>query len=220
MSITTFEASKQHDRENVRKPLELAIFVKPVEAADTAITTIWTTAAGLTVPVGYKGVGMTTKDDGATWTREQETADVTAHGYAQPVRRDITSDVSGLSFTMIESKRQAMELYHGLDLSAVTTDADGNFYFDKPSMPVQRRYRVLAIGKDGAGPDAIYMARWLPSAEITEQPEQTWSEGEEVRYPATFTAYHDDEFGTSFRELWGGPGLDHEAMGFLAPAGG
>lgn len=216
--MATFAESKQHNRANVRKPLELAIFVKPAEDGDTPITAIWD-GTGLVVPTGYFGVGMTTKDDGATWTRDQETADVNAHGYAQPVRRDITSDVSGLSFTMIESKRQSMELYHGLDLSGVTTDADGNFFFDKPARPVQTRYRVLALGKDGDGPDAVYMARWLPSAEITEQAEQAWSEGEEIRYPAAFTAYLDEEVGTSLREIWGGPGLDHVAMGFPAPAG-
>lgn len=219
MSATTFEEVKDHNKNNVRKPLELAIFVKPWEEADTDIETVWTETDGLTVPAGYKSVGMTTKDDGAAWSREQDTADVEAHGYAEPVRRDIISDVTGLAFTMIESRLQAMELYHGLDLSEVSTDADGNFYFDKAARPVQRRYRVFALGKDGAGPDAIYMARWLTNAQVTENGEQAWTEGTEVQYPATFTAYHDEGVGTSIREIWGGPGLNHEAMGFEAPAG-
>lgn len=215
--MATFAESKQHNAKNVRKALELAIFVKPVEDADEEITSIHD-GTGLVVPAGYTGVGMTTKDDGATWTRDQETADVNAHGYAQPVRRDILSDVAGLSFTMIESKRQALELYHGVDLSGTTTDANGGFFFDRPARPIAgRRFRVLALAKDGDGPDAVYFARVLPSAEITEMPEQSWTEGEEVRYPANFTAYLDEEWGTAFRELWGGPGLDHEAMGFPAP---
>jgi len=220
--MATFTESKGHKPGNIRKVLEMAIFVKPVEDTDTAITKVWGgTTAGLVIPTGYLPVGLTTKDDGATWSRDQETADVTSHGYAEPTRRDILTDVTGLAFTMQESKRTTMELFHGLDLSSVTTDSvadGGSFYFDKASRPAQRKYRVLALGKDGDGPDAIYVARWLPNAQITENGEQAWSEGDEVRYPATFTAYTDEQFGTSMREIWGGPGVDHVAMGFPAPA--
>lgn len=220
--MATFTEAKGHKRENIRKILEMAIFVKPVATGDTAITKVWGgTTAGLVIPAGYLPVGMVTKDDGATWTRDQETSDVTSYGYAEPVRRDIVSDVTGLAFTMQESKKITMELFHGLDLSTVTTDTalnGGSFYFDKASRPVTRRYRVLALGKDGDGPDAIYLARWLPNAQVTENGEQAWSEGEEVKYPATFTAYTDTAFGTSFREIWGGPGLKHADMGFPVPA--
>ena len=100
----------------------------------------------------------------------------------------------------------------------VTTDTDGNFFFDRASRPIVRRYRVLAVAKDGDGPDAIYMARWLPNAQVTENAEQAWSEGDEIKYPATLTGFVDEEFGTAFREIWGGPGVDHVAMGFQAPA--
>jgi hypothetical protein len=215
--ITTFNQAKGHNPSNIRKILEMAIFIKPVEDADTAITQVYTTAGGLVIPAGYLPVGVVTKDDGANWTRDQESSDVTSYGYAEPTRRDITSDVTGLAFTMQESKRQSMELFHGLDLSAVTTDADGNFFFDKASRPAQRRYRTIALGKDGDGPDAVYVLRWLPNSQVTENGEQAWSEGDEVKYPATLTAYTDPTFGTSFREIWGGPGLDHTAMGFPAP---
>lgn len=216
--MATFSEAKGHNGSNVRKVLEMAIFVKPWEAADTAITSIYAATGGLTIPTGYLPVGMVTKDDGASWSRQQDSSDVMSYGYAEPVRRDITSDVTSLAFTMQESKKTAMELYHGLDLTTVATDTDGNFYFDKASRPVQRKYRVLAIGKDGDGPDAIYVARWLPKAQVTENGDQAWSEGDEVKYPATFTAYTDSTVGTAFREIWGGPGLDHAAMGFTPPA--
>lgn len=215
--MATFSAAKGYNGANVRKVLEMAIFVKPYDEADTAITKVWSTTTQLTIPTGYLPVGMTTKDDGATWSRDQESSDVNTYGQSEPVRRDITKDVSGLQFVMQESKRQTMELYHGLDLSAVATDADGNFYFDKPSRPAQPYYRVLAIGKDGDGPSAVYIARWLPRAQITENGEQAWTDGDELKYPATFTAYTDATVGTSFREIWGGPGVDHAAMGFTPP---
>ena len=215
--VKSFTESKGHNPDNIRKILEMAIFAKPVEDADTAITQIWTTTGGLTVPTGYLPIGLVTKGDGASWSRDQESSDVESFGYAEPTRSDITKDVTGLGFTMQETKKNVMEMHHGLDLSSVTTDADGNFFFDKASRPAQRKYRILAIGKDGDGPDAIYVARWLPNAKVTENGEQAWSEGDEIKYPATLSGYTDAKFGTSFREIWGGPGLDHAAMGFPAP---
>lgn len=218
--MATFNEVKGQKASNIRKILEMAIFVKPKEDADVEITQVYTAAGGLVIPTGYVSVGLVTKDDGASWTRDQEWSEVTSMGHSEPTRRDSVSDSTGLAFTMQESKRQSMELHHGLDLSAVTTDADGNFFFDKASRPISRRYRVFALGKDGDGPDAVYVLRWLPDAQITENGEQAWTEGDEVKYPATFSAYTDEEFGTSLREIWGGPGVDHAAMGFPAPVVG
>ena len=213
MAGETFAQIKGHDRGNIRKILEMAIFVKPWSATSTPITSIWD-GTGLVLPSGFQSVGLTTKDDGATWSRNQEVSETTSYGYSSPTRRDITSDVSGLAFTMQETKRQVLELYHGVDLSAVTPDANGNILFDKPSRPAQPKYEVLALGKDGDGPDAVYVARFLPEAQITEMAEQSWSEGDEVRYPATLTAFVHEAWGTSVREIWGGPGIDAVAMGF------
>ena len=216
--MVTFAEVNGHNGANIRKILEMSIFVKPVEEADEEVTKVYD-ATGVVVPVGYVGVGMTTKADGATWPRDQEVSEVESHGYGEATRRDWVKDVMGLSFTMQESKRQVLEIHHGMDLAGVTTDADGNFYFDKPARPASRQYRVLALGKDGDGPDAIYVARWLPRVDVTENGEQAWTEGEEIKYPVTMNGKVDAEFGTSFREIWGGPGLDHVAMGFPAPAG-
>lgn len=214
--MATFTEAKGHNPSNIRKVLEMAIFMKPWEEDDTEITSIYG-ATGLVIPTGYLPVGMTTKSDGATWSRDQETSDVESYGYSEPTRSDIIKDVTGLAFTMQESKKLTMEVYHGLDLTAVTTDAQGNFYFDRASRPVSRKWRVLALGKDGDGPDAIYIAKWLPKAQVTENGEQAWSEGDEIKYPATLSGKTDEAFGTSYREIWGGPGVDHVAMGFPAP---
>jgi len=214
--MANFADIKGHNTANIRKALEMSIFIKPAEDTDVAVTAVYD-AEGVLVPEGYVSVGLTTKDDGASWSRQQDAAETTSHGYAEPTRRDITSDVRGLGFTMQETKRTSLELYHGVDLSGVQVDADGNFYFDAPSRPASRKYRVFALGKDGDGPDAIYVARWLPLVEITEQGEQAWNEGAEINYPVTMTGRNDSQFGTSFREVWGGPGLDHVAMGLDAP---
>ena len=216
--MATFNDIKGHNPKNIRKILEMAIFVKRYDDADTEINSIWD-GTGLTLPAGYESVGLTTKSDGATWQRDQEVSDVTSHGYAEPTRRDILSDQTGLNFTAQEAKRTTLELDKGVDLSAVKPDANGNLVIDKPSRPQPLYWRVLAIGKDGDGPDAIYVVRWLPRAQVTENAEQNWSEESELTFPSTFSAYTDPEVGTAMREIWAGPGLDHVEMGFPAPAG-
>ena len=216
--MATFNDIKGHNPKNIRKILEMAIFVKRYADADEEITSIWD-GTGLTLPARYESVGLTTKSDGATWQRDQEVSDVTSHGYAEPTRRDILSDQTGLNFTAQEAKRTTLELDKGVDLSAVEPDTNGNLVIDKPSRPQPLYWRVLAIGKDGDGPDAIYVVRWLPRAQVTENAEQNWSEESELTFPSTFSAYTDPEVGTSMREIWAGPGLDHAEMGFPAPAG-
>lgn len=217
MATGTFAELKGHNGKLIRKVLRASVFVKLVEDDDEEITQLWG-SSGLIVPDGYNSMGIMSKDDGISWTRDQDMSEETGLGYAEPLRTDITSDVNGLQATFIESNRLAMEVYHNRDLSNVVTDADGNFYFDKPSRPATRRYRLLALGVDGDGPEAIYVARWIPQAQVTENGEQSWKEDEAIHYPATFRGFTDEQFGTSFREIWGGPGLDQEAMGFPAPS--
>ena len=213
----SFDTIKGHNPKNIRKILEMAIFIKRYEDDDEEVSSIWD-GTGLVLPSGYEPVGLTTKADGATWQRDQEVSDVTSHGYAEPTRRDILSDQTGLQFTAQEAKRTTLELDKGVDLSSVKPDANGNLVIDKPSRPQPIHWRVLAIGKDGDGPDAIYVVRWLPRAQVTENAEQKWSEEDELQFPATMSAYNDMAVGTSMREIWGGPGLDHAAMGFPATA--
>ncbi len=201
--------------ENIRKGLQGSIFVAPPSASDE-IATLKDATGLLALPTGYIDVGRITKDQGATWTRDVESNDVTSLGAASPTRRDVVSDVSGLQFTMQESKRQVFELYEGLDLSAVTYDANGNVSWDKPDRPANIYYRVLALFKDGEGTDAVYFGKWLPRMQITDRSEQAWNEDSELQYGVTMTAFVDSTFGTSVRSLWAGSTERLTAMGFTA----
>lgn len=218
--MATFNEVKGHNSSNIRKILEFALFAKPYDAdALDDITQIWTEVDGLMVSADYEPIGHTTKGD-TSWTRDQDWQDVESHGYGEPTRRDNAQDVEGLSFTAQETNKLVLELYRDADLSGITPDSDGNLVFKKGSRPAGRRWHVLAIGKDGDGPDAIYMAKWLPNAQVTEMGEMPWSEEDEVRYEISMTAFTDSTVGSSMVDLLGGPGLDHEAMGFPAPAAG
>lgn len=218
--MATFSEVKGHNQANIRKILEFALFAVPkVSDPEDEIQQIWTAADGLMVPPEYEPIGHTTKTD-TSWSREQNWVDTESHGYGEPTRRDNTQDIEGLSFVAQETNRMVLELYRDADLSGITPDADGNIRIKKGSRPAGRRWSVLAIGKDGDGPDAIYMARWLPDAQVTEMGEQNWGEEEELRYQMSLTAFTDPDVGSSMVELYGGPGLNHEAMGFPAPPSG
>lgn len=171
------------------------------------------------LPSGYVSLGWHTKDDGLTWSRDVETSDVTSHGSNEPTRRDIVSDISGLQMNAQETKLRTLELYENVDLTTVVPAAtSGEIAWNRATSPATRYYRLLAVGQDGAGTDAIYIARFCPRAMISEFGEQTWSDQNELIYPLTWSATVDSTLGYAMRTMIGGPGLRSRlvAMGFPA----
>lgn len=210
---TTFNDVAKRNSANIRDILEFVILAKPYEDGDDEYTQVWTPEEGLIVPPGYKDFGHTSKGD-KSWTREQEWRDVTAHGYGEPVKRIATSDVEGLSVIALETNKLVTELYRDQHMDGVEGDSSNNVMWKKGSRPAGRRWRILAIGKEGDGPNAVYWAKWLPDAQVTEMGEQSWSEEESVQYQITLTAFTDESVGTSMVDVLGGPGFDAEAAGF------
>lgn len=210
---TTYTDVEAKNSVNIRDILEFSLFAKPFENDDDEIEQIWTPEDGLIIPTGYIDVGHTSKGD-KSWTREQEWRDVTGHGYGEPLKRIATSDVEGLSFIGLETNKIILEMYRDMYLDGVRADSGNNVSWKKGSRPAGRRWRILALGKEGDGPDAVYMAKWLPDAQVTEMGEQSWSEEDSVQYQITLTAFTDDSVGTSMVEVLGGPGFDAEAAGF------
>jgi hypothetical protein len=214
--VPTFSELQDRAQTLIRKGLEGSVWVKRYSATDDPIETIGTGSALDALPTGYTDLGWITKDQGLNWTRDIETSDVTSLGSAEPTRRDITSDVSGLQVTAQETKAVTVGLYEGLDLSA-TTHAGGNVVVDKPDRPASIYYRVFGMMKDGDGADAIYIAKWLPRAQVTDRGEQAWNEENEVQYQFTFSAFVDPDVGTSQRLLIWSPTVGLiEDMGFNA----
>ena len=218
----TFTDLKGHNDALIRKMLEMAIFIAPYPSAPTLTTVSNTAGTSLTIPDSYKSVGMTSKDDGATWTPAIDINEVGAYGYGTSVRRDATSRTLNLGFTMLESKKAVWELYYGIDLTAVTVPAAKNeLFFDQPASPGTTYFRVLAIGKDGQGSNTIYHAEYLPKAILTDVEAINWSDGDPLSYGVTLSADVDSTYGTSQRSFWAGPGFSTAlitAMGFTRAA--
>ncbi len=159
------------------------------------------------LPAAYTDIGLVTKDDAYTWARNVEMAETRSHGYLDPTRRDITGNVSSLAFTAQETKLKTLEVYHNVDLQGVTAAAaTGEFTFNDPLQAATRYHRVISIGRDGVGTQAIYLIRVMPRAMLSEPGEQQWSDENELVYPMTMTATPDSALGYSMRYVFGGPG--------------
>lgn len=205
MSIDTIATRRS---KLIRKAQDAAIFVAPESADPIDAITTGATRELVTLPATYESLGHHTEDDGINWTREVDSSDVRSHGSQEPTRRDITSDVRGLVVLAQETSRLTMELYHNVNLSGVQPDATTKeVSFSPARTPSTTFHRLLAVGQDGAGADAIYFARFCPRASVTDYAEQPWTKGDELRWPLTFTAYVDDDLGYSMTEFWGGPGI-------------
>lgn len=218
MSVASFDSVKGHNVRNIRKALAGALFAKRYDPADEPLTQVWTTAAGLIVPADYISVGVTAKGSPVQMSRDLQTANVDSWGYMEPTRTDVTSDTDTMQFVMQESNRIAMELFRGADYSGVRPDEDRNLVLDKPSTPTTQYWRAFTLSKDGDGADAIYWINWLPRCSVTSVESQALGEENELQYGVTFTGFHDDGVLTSHRTIWGGPGIDTEAMGFADAA--
>jgi hypothetical protein len=215
------ETIDKKQAELIRKVQAAAVFVGPLSSTIPTAFTTGATADLTALTAGYKPIGLVTKDDAYTWNRETDMAETTSHGRVDPTRRDVTSNVSSLSFSAQETNITNLELYHNVDLSTVTpTAVTGEVSFADPLAPASIRRRLISIGRDGIGTNAIYLIRVMPMAMMSEPGEQTWSDEGELVYPMTFTATPDDELGYAIRYHFGGPGWRNllVKMGFPALA--
>lgn len=203
----TLEDIDRKQAELIRKIQAAAVFLAPPGSAVPVKFTSGATATLDPLPEPYNPVGLVTKDDAYSWSRSVDMAETQSHGYVDPTRRDITSNVSALAFTAQETSRSVLEAYHNLDLSTVTPDATtGELTFADPLQAQTRYPRLLAIGRDGLGANAIYVIRIMPRAILSEPGDQPWSDSDALGYPMTFTATPDSVLGYSIRYVFGGPG--------------
>ena len=205
----TFDAVKGHNADLLRKMQEMAIYLAPYPTAPSITTITDASGANLSFPDVYKSVGMTSKDDGASWTPNLEIVETGAYGYGQPVRYDPKARPETLAFTMLESKRAVFELYYGIDLSGVTAAAGtkNEIGWATPNRPNNRNWRVIAIGREGQGADSIYHAEFLPKVTLTGVEAQTWGEDDPLTYGVTLAPQIDSALGYAHYTYWGGPGL-------------
>jgi hypothetical protein len=218
--MPTFATIQQEadNRNLIRKIQKAVAFIAPttVELPDTLFS------AGSLVDLkalGYLPVGLVTPD-GYEFGRDVSKEDVSALGYASPVRSDITEVARSVSMTLLETgRRHILELTYGTDLSAVTQDpTSGEVVFDEPDLPVGQEYRLLVLGSDGPAADNWIVGRGYGSVKLASTDSQTWGTGDAVQQALTFDVFTDSEIGTPVRHYLGGTGAvkNKLATGFTA----
>ncbi|GAP53962.1 hypothetical protein AHiyo6_05270 [Arthrobacter sp. Hiyo6] len=169
--------------------------------------------------LGYLPVGLVTPD-GYEFGRDVSKSDVSALGYASPVRSDVDSVARSVKMTALETgKKHMLELTYGTDLSAVTQAAtSGEIVFDEPDLPVGQEYRLIVIGSDGPAAANWIMGRGYGTVKLAATDSQKWGTSDAVTQAYTFDVFTDDTIGTPVRHYIGGTGAvaNKTALGFTA----
>lgn len=218
--MATFEENRGAQSHLILKALGGFIAIAPM---DTPMPETFTTEGGELIDLkaaGFTPLGWLTKSDGINFSRETEQQEVESFGALEPTRVDFTKDVTSAAFRMQESNKAVMEMYYNTDLSEVTPDANGEFYFTNDAQPSTIYRRMVYIAKDGNGDDAKYIIKAMPRAIVSEVQEQSWTPESELSYGLTVKATSDPEVNYSVRHAFAGPGIKKiaEDMGFGAGA--
>lgn len=197
---------------NTRKALRGSVFFGLTSVtAITAITQDSIASPGTptlkALPAGMEDIGTLT-DAGAVLARAVSSSDVNAWGFLEPVRRDITSDVTTVQLVGVETNKQSVAVYHQVDPATLTLDATtAELAVAKPVTPTAFYWRVLILGVDQVDAGEIYIARYLPKACLTSIGNMSFdSANDPISYDLTLTAYIDDVLGYSDKTFYGGPG--------------
>lgn len=210
--MADYEALKNKQTELIRKSLDGSVFLADVAADAIASLTTYTAGPPAVIdltplPTGYDDLGWLT-GDGAQFSRDVSSSEVTSWGSVSPTRTDITADTTTLQVTAQETKLLTIGLATGADLSGITPDAQtGEVSIAKPSRPKSKHYRVLSLAVDQGDAGEIYIARFLPRAKVSGYSEQSFGGGDDpVTWGVTFTGEEDSALGYSERWIFGGAG--------------
>jgi hypothetical protein len=207
MAGSSYSALQTKKNSLIRKALNGSVFVADVDADPITALTDSTDKKLATLPTGYSDLGWLS-DDGAQFSRETDTSDVTSWGSTEPTRSDVTKDQTTLQVACQETKLVTIGLYLGVDTSTITADStSGEVSIAKPSTPVARHYRVLSIAVDETDDGEVYVARFLPNAKVTAFDDQNQNSGDDpIMWSVTFSSFTDPALGYSEKSFFGGPG--------------
>ena len=204
--MADFASISNLDQSLVRKALTGSLFVAPYTAQAVTASTLFGVDGSLAaLPTGYTDGGITT-DDGLRFARAQETEDITGWQILEPVRTDRTSDTETIAVDFIQTSRLTIELFTGADLSSATL-TNGALTIQKPALPTDRYYRLLAVAVDNVQGEEFYAIRFYPRCKITTWSDQAFAKAGALTWGVTFTAYVDPTLEYSKDEIYGGPGL-------------
>lgn len=219
--MATFASLAPLKQNLVRKSLSGGVMIAPATAAAPTRSTIFGTDYSLasTKPTGFEFAGYLT-DDGIRSARSQETEDITGWQSLEPVRSDRTSDSETIQVDFLETKKLTLEVYTGADLSSAAF-VNGALSIQKPALPTDRYYRLLAFAVDNIDGEEYIEAKFYPRVKVTTFADEARQKSGASVLGVTFTAYVDATLGYSLDRMIGGRGFAIKAatdMGFTVPA--
>lgn len=207
MAATTFDALSDWNQELILRPLKGAVLIAPYSTAVPAAFTSGA-SADLEALTGFTSLGYIAKDAPPSFSPSTEISEVESWGALEPTRTDIISRNMTVSFTAQETKKETLELFSGVDLSAIQADAvTHEIAYNDAVSPATTYYRMIFMFVDGSGTNAKYVFKVLPRASVTEIGEQSWSPDGSLTYQFTMAAKIDPTLGYSARNVIGGPGI-------------
>lgn len=221
MAETTFDALVTNNTANVRKALKGGALWAPISTAIPSSLTVDSSGSPgtpvLQTMTGFSSLGCFS-DDGAKFSREVKDSTITPWGFLDPARRDIVTDVTTCKITALETTKQVLAWYYGVDVSTLTPDATtAELHIDKAASAQAVYFRMLVLGQDGAAGSEYWPARLLPRASVTGHDDIVFQSGDTaIMYGVTVTAYKDASAGYADRSIWCGPGwkANKTAAGF------
>jgi len=210
-TATTFDALVTQGSGNVRKALKGGVLIAPFSTAIPASLTIDSVSSPgtpvLQTLTGFSSLGFF-DDTGAVFSENISSSDITPWGTLQPVRRDMTSDVTTVKVTALETNKEVLATYFMVDPTTLIPDATTEeLQIPKQVSPVALYYRILVLSQDGAAGSEYWIGRLLPKASLTGIGGMTFdSKGSPIAYDMTFTAYEDTVAGYSVMSYFAGPG--------------
>lgn len=208
MANTTFEAElASNNPSNIFKALGGIVYQAPTTEPIPAAFTAATTADLISFTANWKKLGLITKGDGITFSRDINTDTEESWGYTEPTRTDITSDVVSAAFTLMEQNRSTLSLFDFVDLSAVTPDATtGEIAWNKPVILSPSYARFIYLAVDGNGTSRRYRIKVMPRGQVVAVDDEAWQSGASTKFPVTIRATVDTTLGYAVRTVLAGPG--------------
>lgn len=210
------------DIQNAQEELELAARDMTVLTApfvgNPALTTLEDAGTGdLEIPEYYIPIGLHTKEDGVALGQNIEMVQIRSHGFASPTREWANQREITLGIVPQETNRGNLEKYWGADWADVVPSAHGGVVMVIEELPLNLRYRAIALAWDDFEGEDIYLYWIMNKATISNRDNQQAVDNNVLRYPFTLSAKYDRVAGASAR--FGICGLGWEAVQAVADTG-
>lgn len=156
---------------NVRVAVTGVVAVAPTGSA--APTNGSTALDAAFVDLGY------VSEDGVTETRDRSTNTLRGWQNADILREVVTEASLTYAFTMVETKKETVELFYGNTVTAATGGI--------PIVPAKGAGRRAFVVDVVDGDE--FIRAYIPEGEVTEVGDQVYQSGEPIGYEVTLTAY-------------------------------